>query len=194
MLTRRNMRNLIRAGLTAAGSLAFLAGLLVPAATSGAVTIACANHPRCFGVLSGQAHPLEIATAVPALQVKAGTQLTGMTPVNSPRADWRVGIWGRDRKFRWMPDGHLSNLCITAVSDLRNSRPALEPCVDGTAGSSHQLWRPVNVIDHGFRVYRNEANGLVLALASDTSGTPLRIRQQFTATSGAKNFTLIKPF
>jgi len=179
---------------------ATLGVLLIPAATlllaspAGATTAACGNKPRCFGVLSNQALPLEISTSVPVSQVQAGTTLTGMTPAFSARGDWSVAIRGVDRKFRWAPNGVNSGLCITASSDEVNSRPTLQQCVSGTAGSSHQLWHPVNVIGNGFRVYQNEANGLVLALRSDNSGTPLRLRPMSTGTGASMNFVLNKPF
>ena len=144
--------------------------------------------------LSHQAAPLEIDTAVPVSQVHAGTLLIGHTPVFSARGDWHVARLGVDRKFRWAPNGVNSHLCITATSDVAGSRPRLQQCVTGTAGSSHQLWRPINVIDNGFRVYQNEANGLVLALDSDSSGTPLRLRHMLLGTGDNKNFVLNKPF
>ncbi|HUL25962.1 MAG TPA: RICIN domain-containing protein [Streptosporangiaceae bacterium] len=168
-----------------------LAGQAAPAK---ATTAACGNTPRCFGVLSGQARPLEIATSVPVSQVQAGTTLIGMTPAFSARGDWHVGRYGVDRLLRWAPNGVSSSLCITASSDVVNSRPTLQQCEIGTAGSSHQLWRPVNVIGNGFRVYQNVADGLVLALKSDASGTPLRLRPMLNGTGGNKNFTLNKPF
>ena len=168
-----------------------LAGHAAPAK---ATTAACGNTPRCFGVLSEQAVPLEIATSVPVSQVQAGTTLIGKTPAFSARGDWHVGRFGVDRRFRWAPNGVSSSLCITASSDVVNSRPTLQQCETGTAGSSHQLWRPVNIIGNGFRVYQNEANGLVLALKSDDSGTPLRLRPMLNGTGGNKNFTLNKPF
>lgn len=181
----------VAAALTA---FAALLTMLLIASPAKATTAACGNLPRCFGVLSHQALPLEIATAVPVSQVKAGTKLIGMTPAFSARGDWHVARRGADRKFRWAPNGNNSALCITATGDTVNSRPTLQQCQDGTAGSSHQLWRPVNVIDNGFRVYQNEANGLVMALRSDNSGTPLRLRPMGTGTGASMNFILNKPF
>jgi hypothetical protein len=178
----------------ALGALAVLLGITFMASPAKATTAACGNLPRCFGVLSNQALPLEIATSVPVAQVQAGTTLIGMTPAFSARGDWHVGRFGADRKFRWAPNGNSSTLCITATSDVARSRPTLQPCVTGTAGSSHQLWRPINVIGNGFRVYQNEANGLVLTLRSDNSGTPLQIRHMFAGTGANKNFVLNKPF
>ena len=180
-----------------ASAAAIIAVLLFPAISAtpaGATTAQCGNTPRCFGVLSHQAAPLEIDTAVPVSQVHAGTLLIGHTPVFSARGDWHVARLGVDRKFRWAPNGVNSHLCITATSDVAGSRPRLQQCVTGTAGSSHQLWRPINVIDNGFRVYQNEANGLVLALDSDSSGTPLRLRHMLLGTGDNKNFVLNKPF
>ena len=180
--------------VAALGALTVLLGILFVAGPAKATTAACGNTPRCFGVLSHQALPLEIATSVPVGQVHAGTTLIGMTPAFSARGDWHVARLGADRKFRWAPNGVNSALCITATSDVARSRPRLEPCISGTAGSSHQLWRAVNVIDSGFRVYQNEANGLVLTLVSGTSGTPLQIRSMGTGTGANKNFVLNKPF
>lgn len=180
--------------IPAAFALAAFGAMALPS-SAGAVTVACGNQPRCFGVLSAQAHPLEIATAVPVNQVTGGTKLIGMTPANSARADFHVTrLGGGVVRIRFEPNGQRGALYITATSDVAGSRPTLEPNISGTAGSSHQLWRQVNVTDHGFRVYRNEANGLVLALSSDNSGTALRLRNIGLGTGTSKNFTLIKPF
>lgn len=176
--------------LLAAASLLAVASALIPL-RAGATTAACGNQPHCSGVLSAQASPLEIDTSGP---VHAGTPLVGHTPVFSSRGDWRVRVIGMDRKFRFAPNGVNTSLCITAVSDVPRSRPRLEPCVSGTAGSSHQLWKAVNVIGHGFRVYQNEANGLVLTIAGTASGSQVQIRSKGLGTGLNKNFTLSKPF
>jgi hypothetical protein len=148
--------------------------------------------PRCFGVLSHQAAPLEIATSVPVSRVTGGTRLIGITPGGSARADFHVTrLGGGVVKLRFEPRGQRGALCITAESDVARSRPALQPCA---TGGSHQLWHRVNVTGGGFRVYRNEGNGLVLALRGDTSGTPLQLRRMLAGTGANKNFTLIKPF
>ena len=117
-----------------------------------------------------------------------------MTPEFSARGDWHVARFGADRKFRWAPNGVNSALCITATSDVPQSRPTLQQCQTGTAGSSHQLWLPINITGHGFRVYQNEANGLVLTLTSDNDGAALQIRHMRAGTGANKNFTLNKPF
>lgn len=181
----------IRRGLAAIGSLAVLGGTLLLAAPAGATSAQCGNTPHCFGLLSAQASPLEIDTSGP---IHAGTPLVGHTPVFSSRGDWHVARFGQDVKFRFAPLGVNSGLCITAVSDLARSRPRLEPCVNGTAGSSHQLWLPVNVIDHGFRVLKNEANGLVLTIVGSSSGSQVQIRSMGLGTGANKNFTRSKPF
>jgi hypothetical protein len=89
--------------------------------------------------------------------------------------------------FRW----DSTHLCITASSDVLRSQLTLQHCNIGSAGSSHQIWTPLNIIDHGFRVYRNEANGLVMTLAGDFNGAQLQIRHKFFGVCGCKNFTLI---
>jgi hypothetical protein len=181
--------------VAALGALAIaITGLVLFTPKASATSAACGNTPRCFGVLSNQALPLEIDTNVSASQVHAGTPLVGHTPVFSTRGDWHVARFGMDRKFRWAPNGVNSHLCITAVSDVPRSRPRLEPCVSGTAGSSHQLWKALNIIDHGFRVYQNEANGLVLTIAGTASGSQVQIRSMGLGTGANKNFVLNKPF
>jgi hypothetical protein len=75
---------------------------------------------------------------------------------------------------------------------VARSRLALEPCRIGASGSSHQVWRPVNVIDSGYRVYKNVANGLVMTLVGDSSGAPLQIRSMGSGTGGNKNFKLVQ--
>ncbi|HYA51082.1 MAG TPA: hypothetical protein VEG33_07910 [Streptosporangiaceae bacterium] len=59
------------------------------------------------------------------------------------------------------------------------------------AGSSHQIWTPVNVIGSGYRVYKNAANGLVMTLVGDSSGAPLQIRSMGLGTGGNKNFKFV---
>ena len=180
--------------VAALGALAIaVTGLLLFTPKASATSAQCGNTPRCFGVLSNQAAPLEIDTNVSASQVHAGTPLVGHTPVFSTRGDWHV-TRGQFRKFRWAPNGVNSHLCITAVSDVPRSRPRLEPCVSGTAGSSHQLWKALNIIDHGFRVYQNAANGLVLTIVGTASGSQVQIRSMGLGTGANKNFVLNKPF
>jgi hypothetical protein len=188
-----------RRAMAALGALAIaITGLVLFTPKASATSAQCGNTPRCFGVLSNQAAPLEIDTNVSASQVHAGTPLVGHTPVFSTRGDWRVRTFSSGgitvRKFRWAPNGVNSNLCITAVSDVPRSRPRLEQCVSGTAGSSHQLWRALNIIDHGFRVYRNEANGLVLTIVGTASGSQVQLRSMGLGTGANKNFVLNKPF
>ena len=138
--------------------------------------------------------PLEISVAVPVSQVRPGTLLVGMTPAFSARQDWDVRppfAGSSDRVFRWAPRGVRSPLCITATRDVAGSRLRLQPCRIGSAGSSHQVWRPVNVIDSGYRVYKNVANGLVMTLVGDFNGAPLQIRSMGHGTGGNKNFKLV---
>jgi hypothetical protein len=82
-------------------------------------------------------------------------------------------------------------LCITATRDVAGSRLWLQQCRIGSAGGSHQVWRPVNVIDSGFRVYKNVANGLVMTLVGDSNGAPLQIRSLGSGTGANKNFKLV---
>lgn len=186
------MRPMVRRGaiaLAAAGSAAALALTGVPGA--GAATAACGNTPRCFGILSHQSSPLEIATSVPVAQVHGGTTLIGMTPSGTRRQDFHVGRYGSTVIFRWAPGGVSSHLVIAATGDVSGSRPRLELFQPGTAGSSHEFWVPLNVTDHGFRVYKNAANGLVLAISRD--GTVV-LRPVGLGTGGNKNFILSQPF
>jgi hypothetical protein len=93
--------------------------------------------------------------------------------------------------FTWAPRGLRSPLCITASRDVARSQLTLQQCQIGAAGSSHQIWRPINVIDSGYRVYRNEANGLVMTLSGDFNGAPLQIRSMGLGTGGNKNFKFV---
>ena len=187
------MRVTTRLALLAAGIATPLA-LALPAAN--ATTTACVTGDRghCGGLISHQSVPLEIAVAVPISQVGPGTRLVGMTPAFSAREDWDVRppfSGSSDRVFRWAPRGVRSPLCITASRDVPRSRLTLQRCQIGAAGSSHQIWKPINVIDSGFRVYKNEANGLVMTLQGDFSGAPLQIRSMGLGTGGNKNFKFI---
>jgi hypothetical protein len=123
--------------------------------------------------------------------VTGGTTLIGMTPSPTRREDFHVGRYGNAVIFRFAPGGARGPLVITATSDVSGSRPTLEPFMPGTAGSSHQFWIPVNVIGHGFRVYKNAFDNLVLTIASNGQ---VQIRTMGTANGGNKNFTLSQPF
>jgi hypothetical protein len=193
LLKGQVMRVTTRLVLLAAG-IATPIALALPAAN--AITTACVigDGGHCGGAISHQSAPLEIAVAVPVSQVRAGTPLVGMTPAFSARADWDVRppfAGSSDRVFRWAPRGVRSPLCITATRDVAGSRLRLQPCRIGSAGSSHQVWRPVNVIDSGYRVYKNVANGLVMTLVGDSNGAPLQIRSMGLGTGGNKNFKII---
>ena len=166
------------------------------APSANATTTACVigDGGHCGGLISHQSVPLEIAVAVPVSQVGPGTRLVGMTPAFSAREDWDVrppSPGSSGRVFRWAPRGVRSPLCITASRDVARSRPTLQQCQIGAAGSSHQIWTPVNVIDSGYRVYKNAANGLVMTLVGDFNGAPLQIRSMGSGTGGNKNFKFV---
>jgi len=187
------MRVTTRLALLAAG-IATPVALALPAAN--ATTTACiiGDGGHCGGAVSHQSAPLEIAVAVPVSQVRAGTLLVGMTPAFSAREDWDVRSplpGNSDRVFRFAPRGVRAPLCITASRDVARSRLTLQPCRIGSSGSSHQVWRPVNVIDSGYRVYKNVANGLVMTLVGDFNGAPLQIRSMGHGTGGNKNFKIV---
>ena len=187
-----NRTRTIRAAAAAAAAAVLPAALALSAAPAGAATFACGNTPRCFGLLDGQAQPLEIATSVPVSQVTGDTTLTGLTPSDTRREDWHVGRFGSGSVvvIKFAPGGQRGPLCITATSDVPGSRPQLEPCMIGAAGSSHQLWQRVNVIGHGFRVYRNMADGLVLTIAGNGQ---VQLRTMGAGNGGQKNLTLSQP-
>jgi hypothetical protein len=187
------MRVTTRLALLAAGIATPLA-LALPAAN--ATTIACVTGDggHCGGEISQQSVPLEIAVAVPISQVRPGTPLVGLTPAFNSREDWDVrppfpGSSGR--VFRWAPRGMPTPLCITATLDLARSQLQLEQCRIGSAGGSHQIWTPVNVIHHSYRVYKNVANGLVMTLSGDVNGAPLQIRSMGLGTGANKNFKFV---
>jgi hypothetical protein len=187
------MRVTTRLALLAAG-IATPVALALPAANGTTTACVIGHGGHCGGLISHQSVPLEIAVAVPISQVGPGTRLVGMTPAFSAREDWVVRppfSGSSDRVFRWAPRGVRSRLCITASRDVPRSRLTLQRCQLGTVGSSHQIWKPINVIDSGFRVYKNEANGLVMTLHGDFSGAPLQIRSMGLGTGGNKNFKFI---
>ena len=186
-------RTTIHAAAAATAAAALLPATLALASPAGASTAACGNTPRCFGLLSAQPRPLEIGTSVPVAQVTGDTTLTGQTPSGTGRQDWHVGRFGSGSVvvLKFAPGGQRGPLCITATSDVAGSQPQLEPCMIGSAGSSHQLWQRVNVIGGGFRVYRNMADGLVLAIAGNGQ---VQLRTMGTANGGNKNFILSKAF
>jgi len=187
------MRVTIKLALLAA-SIATPLAVALPAANATTVACVIGDGGHCGGLISHQSVPLEIAVAVPVSQVRPGALLVGMTPAFSAREDWDVRppfSGSSDRVFRWAPRGVRSPLCITATRDVARSRLRLQQCQIGAAGSSHQIWRPVNVIDSGYRVYRNEANGLVMTLAGDSNGAPLQIRSMGLGTGGNKNFKFV---
>jgi len=68
---------------------------------------------------------------------------------------------------------------------------ARRPVTYGPPRGHRQIWRPINVIDSGYRVYRNEANGLVMTLSGDFNGAPLQIRSLGLGTGGNKNFRFV---
>ena len=185
-----NRATTIRAAAAAIAAAATATAAAMTAAPAGAATFACGNTPRCFGLLSAQTQPLEIATSVPVNQVTGGTTLIGMTPSPTRREDFHVGRYGNSVVLKFAPGGQRGPLVITATSDVAGSRPTLEPFMPGVAGSSHQFWTPVNVIGHGFRNYRNNADGLVLTIAPD--GT-VQLRTMGAGNGGNKNFTLSQP-
>jgi hypothetical protein len=187
------MRVTTRLALLAAG-IATPIALALPAAN--ATTTACiiGDGGHCGGVVSHQSAPLEITVAVPVSQVRPGTLLIGMTPSFSARQDWDVRSplpGSSDRVFRWAPRGVRSPLCITATRDVAGSQLRLQACRLGASGSSHQVWRPVNVIGSGYRVYKNVANGLVMTLIGDSNGAPLQIRSMGHGTGDNKNFKIV---
>lgn len=192
-----------KALITAAFALAtaVVAALIAFAPNANAMTRACQTGDSgfCGGQKSIQAAPLELAVAVPISQVHAGTTLVGMGPAFNGREDWdaRVpstggsGSGGPNKVFRFAPRGTPVNLCLTAISDVARSAPALEPCVSGTAGSSHQVWSPQNVRNDGSVVWRNVANGLALTFAGDFQGAPVQIRSIGTGTGTNKNLVFV---
>ena len=187
------MRVTTRLALLVAG-IATPIALALPAANATTTACVIGDGGHCGGVISHQSVPLEIAVGVPISQVRAGTRLVGMKPAFSARQDWDVRPpvpGGSGRVFRWAPRGVRSPLCITATRDVARSRLRLEQCQIGAAGSSHQIWRPVNVIGGGYRVYQNEANGLVMTLVGDFNGAPLQIRSMGLGTGGNKNFKFV---
>jgi hypothetical protein len=187
------MTSLTRSALVA---LAALAGLVLTAVPAGATSVQCGDSGHCAGRLSHQAAPLEIAVAGPAVHAHAGTLIIGQTPQFKATGDWHLAAVGAgpDRMFKFAPRGNVSGLCITPTSDLPRSQLQLQPCVPGTAGASHQQWHPVNVIGGGFRVWRNDADGLVMTVAGTASGSPLQIRPMGAGTGGNKNFVWSVPF
>ena len=188
------MRVTTKLVLLAAG-IATPIALALPAANATTTACVIGDGGHCGGAVSHQSTPLEIAVAVPVSQVRPGTLLIGMTPGFSARQDWDVrppSGGSSDRVFRWAPRGVRSPLCITATRDVAGSRLSLQQCRIGSAGSSHQVWKPVNVIDSGYRVYKNVANGLVMTLPSDSSGAPLQIRSMGLGTGGNKNFKIVR--
>ncbi len=186
------MRVTTRLALLAAGIATPLA-LALPAANATTTACVTGDGGHCGAVISGQPVPLEIAVGVPILQVRPGTPLVGLTPAFSSREDWDVRSLpgSSDRVFRWAPRGIPVPLCITATLDLARSQLRLEQCRIGSAGGSHQIWTPVNVIHHSYRVYRNVANGLVMTLSGDFNGAPLQIRSMGLGTGANKNFKLV---
>ena len=187
------MRVTSRLALLAAG-IATPIALALPAANATTTACVIGDGGHCGGAVSHQSTPLEISVAVPVAQVRPGTLLVGRTPAFSAGQDWDVrppSAGSSDRVFRWAPRGSRSPLCITATRDVAGSRLRLEQCRIGSAGSSHQVWRPVNVIDSGYRVYKNVANGLVMTLVGDSNGAPLQIRSMGSGTGGNKNFKLV---
>lgn len=187
------MRVTVRLALLAAG-IATPVALALPAANATTVACVIGDGGHCGGEISHQPVLLEIAVGVPVSQVQPGTRLVGMTPAFSAREDWdvRPPVPGSsDRVFTWAPRGLRSALCITASRDVARSQLTLQQCQIGAAGSSHQIWRPINVIDSGYRVYRNEANGLVMTLSGDFNGAPLQIRSMGLGTGGNKNFKFV---
>jgi hypothetical protein len=182
-----------RLALLAAGIATPLA-LALPGASATTTACVIGDGGQCGGLISHQSVPLEIAVAVPVSQVGPGTRLVGMTPAFSAREDWDVrppSPGSSGRVFRWAPRGVRSPLCITASRDVARSRPTLQQCQIGAAGSSHQIWTPVNVIDSSYRVYKNAANGLVMTLVGDFNGAPLQIRSMGLGTGGNKNFKFV---
>jgi hypothetical protein len=187
------MRVTTRLALLAVGIATPLA-LALPGANATTTACVIGDGGHCGGLISHQSVPLEIAVGVPVSQVGPGTRLVGMTPAFSAREDWDVrppSPGSSDRVFRWAPRGVRSPLCITASRDVARSRPTLQQCQIGAAGSSHQIWMPVNVIDSSYRVYKNAANGLVMTLVGDFNGAPLQIRSMGSGTGGNKNFKFV---
>jgi hypothetical protein len=155
------------AALAAAGT------ALMMAAPAGAATLACTKGPtdsHCVGLESTQSTPLELTVTG-----GAGSVVTATTPRFTAAQDWdRPGADNHASHIEWAPRGHRSGLCLTATLDVKRAPVRLEPCVSGTAGSSHQLWlHHDNGPNYNFT---NLANGLALAVAGDSSGALVEVR------------------
>jgi hypothetical protein len=141
------MRVTTRLALLAAG-IATPIALALPAANATTTACVIGDGGHCGGAVSHQSAPLEISVAVPVSQVRPGTLLVGRTPAFS----WPD--WARVHPPKTGCPLGATRISAPTVHRTGRSGQYQAPAMRTDRGAATRS-EAVNVIDSGYRVYKN---------------------------------------